>query len=179
MLYPILIGLGALIVLFLIVVALRPSDFRVSRSAIIDAPPSVVFPHINDLHQWEAWSPWEKLDPGMKRTFGGMPQGVGATYTWNGNNKVGEGTNTIVESRPNELVGMKLEFRRPFAGTNAVQFTLTPQGEQTVVTWTMTGKFNFMCKAVGMFMDMDKMCGSQFETGLRQLNTVVTAPANA
>jgi uncharacterized protein YndB with AHSA1/START domain len=174
MLYPILIGVAAVIVLFVIVVALRPPDLRVSRSATIDAPPSVVFPLINDLHHWDRWSPWEKLDPGMKKTFAGAPEGVGASYTWSGNNKVGEGTNTIVESRPDELVGMKLEFRRPFAGTNAVEFTLVPQGHQTVV---MNCKCNFIMKAVGLFMSMDKMCGAQFEEGLANLNTVVTAPA--
>jgi uncharacterized protein YndB with AHSA1/START domain len=174
MLLKILIGLVVVIVAFVIIVALRPSDFRVTRSAVIAAPASAVFPHVNDLHQWEAWSPWDKLDPNMKKTYEGAA-GVGASYSWTGNSQVGEGKVTITESRPNELVGMRLDFVKPFAGTNAVEFTFAPQGSDTVVTWTMTGKYSFVCKAVGLFMDLDKLCGGQFEQGLAQLKNIAEA----
>ncbi len=175
MLLKILIGLVVVIVALVIVIALRPSDFRITRSATIAAPAGTIFPHVNDLHQWEAWSPWDKLDPNMKKTYEGAPSGVGASYSWTGNNQVGEGKVTITESRPSELVGLRLDFVKPFAGTNAVEFTFVPQGSDTVVTWTMTGKYNFVCKAIGLFMDMDKMCGDQFNQGLAQLKSVAEA----
>lgn len=179
MLIKILIALAAIIVLFGIIVALQPSDFRVVRSATIAAPPEVVFAHVNSLRNWEAWSPWAKIDPAMKQTYDGPQAGVGASYTWSGNNEVGEGRNTLTESRPNELVGFKLDFERPFKGTNDVEFTFKPEGNQTVVTWAMTGERNFFFKAIGLFMNCDKICGDQFEKGLLQLKSVAEAEAVA
>ncbi|MHA3772414.1 SRPBCC family protein [Verrucomicrobiota bacterium sgz303538] len=179
MLIKILLSLAAILVVFSIIVALQPSDFRVTRSATIAAPPEVVFAQVNTLRNWEAWSPWAKVDPAMKQTYDGPPAGVGASYTWSGNNDVGEGRNTITESRPNELVGFKLDFERPFKGTNDVEFTFKPEGNQTVVTWAMTGERNFFFKAIGLFMNCDKICGDQFEKGLSQLKSVSEAEAVA
>lgn len=175
MLKKILFALAIILIVLAIVAALQPADFRISRSATISALPAVVFAQVNDLHQWEAWSPWAKLDPALKRTYDGPPAGVGAVYRWVGNSKVGEGQMTITESRPNDLVGMKLEFIRPFACTNATEFTFKPDGEKTVVTWNMTGRNNFMAKAAGLFMNMDKMVGGDFEKGLANLEQVSTA----
>src|SRR5262252_6660707 len=138
MLPIILIGIAGIIIAFVIVVALRPSDFRVMRSSHLVARPETVFAEVNDLHRWEAWSPWAKLDPKAKSTYEGPAAGVGAVFAWSGNNQVGEGRMTIVESRRNELVGFKLEFMRPFKATNAAEFTFRPEGNQTVVTWTMS-----------------------------------------
>src|SRR5215217_1936405 len=118
MLIKVLIVVAALIIIFLIVVALQPSAFRVVRTATIAAPPEAVFAQVNDFHKWEAWSPWAKLDPSMKQTYGGPPAGVGAVYEWSGNGQVGAGRMTITDSRPAELVGIRLEFFRPFKGTN-------------------------------------------------------------
>src|SRR5687768_5531511 len=140
MLKIVLIAIAAVIVVFFIVVAVQPSDFRITRTVSISAPPASVFPHVNDLHKWEAWSPWEKIDPALKRTFEGPPAGPGAIYRWAGNNEVGEGSMTITESRPSDLIRMKLEFLKPFAAQNDVQFTFQPESDQTTVTWTMTGK---------------------------------------
>ncbi len=162
-----------LIIALVVLIITRPSDFRVSRSATIAAPAAAVFAQVNDLHQWEAWSPWAKIDPAMKQTYEGAPTGVGSSYTWSGNNEVGEGRSTIVESRPNELVKFKLEFVRPFAGTNDVEFSFQPAGDKTTVTWAMSGKNNFMGKAVGLVMDCEKMCGDQFEQGLASLKAIV------
>jgi hypothetical protein len=173
MLSNILIGVAAVIALLAIVVALQPSTFRVSRSAKIAASPAAVFAHVNDFHNWLAWSPWEKLDPLMKRTYEGAKAGTGAVYSWNGNNHVGEGRTTITESRPAELVKMRLEFFRPFKGDNDVEFTFKPEERGSTVTWSMVGKKDFMAKAVGLFMNMDKMCGDQFDTGLANLKSVV------
>ena len=173
MLTNILIGVVAIVALLAIVVALQSSTFRVSRSAKIAASPSAVFDHVNDFHNWLAWSPWEKLDPLMKRTYEGAQAGTGAVYSWSGNNQVGEGRSTITESRPAELVKMRLEFFRPFKGDNDVEFTFTPEGKGSTVTWNMVGKKNFMCKAVSMFMNMDKMCGEQFDKGLANLKSIV------
>jgi len=177
MLMPILVGLAVIVVLFLIIVATRPSDFRVSRSAAIAAPPEKVFPHVNELRNWEAWNPWGRLDPNCKMTYDGPPAGVGASYAWAGNNQVGEGRNTITESKPNELVRFRLEFAKPMKATNTAEFTFRPDGDQTVVTWTMTGKNNFAGKAFGLIVNCDKMIGGQFEKGLAELKSLAEAAA--
>jgi uncharacterized protein YndB with AHSA1/START domain len=161
------------IVVFCLVVALRPADFRISRSITIAAPPAAVFPYVNDLHRWEAWSPWAKLDPNMKVTYGGPEAGEGATYHWVGNKEVGEGKMTITESKPSEHVGIRLEFIKPFAATNQTDFTFQPEPDGTAVTWTMSGKNNFLAKAAHMVMNVDKMVGKDFEKGLAQLKAGV------
>jgi hypothetical protein len=177
MLKKILIGIGtaivAVIAIFAIVVALQPSDFRIARTTTIAAPADAVFGQVNDLHKWVAWSPYEKIDPALKRTYSGNPSGVGAIYEWVGNKDVGEGRATITESRPNELVRIQLEFLKPFAATNIAEFSLAPSGDQTSITWSMTGTNNFMFKAVCLFMNMDKMVGSQFEQGLAQMKSLL------
>lgn len=172
MLKIILIAVAAIVVLFFIIVSLRPSDFLVTRTGRISAPVGVVFDNVNDLHKWDAWSPWAKLDPNAKNSFEGPVSGAGASMAWSGNNKVGEGKMTITESRPNERVQFKLEFLRPFKATNTAEFTFKSEGDQTVVTWSMSGKNNFMGKAIGLFMNCDKMVGGQFEQGLASLNSV-------
>ncbi|MDD5199053.1 MAG: SRPBCC family protein [Terrimicrobiaceae bacterium] len=178
MLIKILIAVGAVVALLFIVVAVQPSEFRIARSATIPAPPAVVFEQVNDLHKWQAWSPWAKLDPAAKNSFEGPPAGTGAIFRWAGNDKVGEGSMTITESRPSELVRFRLDFVKPFAGTNVAEFTFKPEGDQTQVTWTMTGTKNFVFKAVGLFMNCDRMVGGQFEQGLADLKSVVQ-PAGA
>ena len=175
MLKKILITLAVIILVFVIVVATRPADFRIVRSTAITAPASVVFAHVNDLHKWDAWSPWAKLDPAMKQTHEGASAGVGAIYSWAGNSEVGEGRMTITESRADELIRIKLEFIKPFAAVNTTEFVFKEDGGQTTVTWDMTGKNNFMSKAFCMFMNMDKMVGKDFEKGLAQLKAVVEA----
>lgn len=175
MLKKILIALAVIVIVFVVVVALQPSEFRVARTATISAPPPAVFAQVNDFHKWEAWSPWAKLDPAMKQTYAGAPAGTGAIYTWAGNDQVGEGRMTLTESRPNELVRIKLEFLKPFASTAATEFTFKPEGNQTMVTWSMAGKNNFMAKAFGLFMNMDKTVGGQFEKGLANLKSVSEA----
>lgn len=179
MLVYILIALAVIVVLFIVIVAMRPPTFRVERSATMNAPPNVVFDHVNDLRKWQAWSPWENLDPNMKRTYEGTPTGAGSMYAWQGNKQVGEGRMTITESRPNELVRFKLEFLKPFKATNTALFTFVPQGGQTTVNWAMQGKNNFMFKAMGMFCNMDKMVGGQFDQGLTKLKSIVESPATA
>jgi hypothetical protein len=179
MLMKILIGLVLLVVVFMGLVALRPSEFRVERSAVVSAPPAVVFAQVNDLHKWEAWSPWVKLDPAAKLSYDGSPAGPGAGFAWAGNHKVGEGRMTITESRPPELIRLRLEFLKPFAGTNTAEFSFRPQGDQTVVTWTMFGRQHFMAKAIGMFMSMDTMIGGMFEKGLAQMKSIAESAGKA
>ncbi len=130
---------------------------------------------MNDFHNWEAWSPWAKLDPAAKATFEGPSTGTGAIFKWAGNKEVGEGSMTITESRPSDLIRIKLEFLRPFEATNSAEFTFKPEGNRTAVTWSMEGKNNFIAKAVCLFMNMDKMVGGQFEQGLAQMKAVVEA----
>ena len=175
MLIKILIALAVIVVVFVVIVAMQPSEFGVVRSATISAPAPALFAQVNDFHKWEAWNPWGKLDPTMKQAYEGAPAGTGAIYTWSGNNEVGEGRMTITESRPSDLIRIKLEFFKPFAVTNTAEFTFKPEGNQTAVTWSMTGNNNFMAKAVHLFMDMDKMIGGMFERGLAQMKSVVEA----
>ncbi|MGH7404633.1 MAG: SRPBCC family protein [Candidatus Methylomirabilales bacterium] len=175
MLKKILIALAAIVVVFVAVVAMQPSEFRVARTATISAPAPVVFAQVNDFHKWEAWSPWAKLDPAAKATFEGPSAGPGAIFRWAGNDEVGEGSMTITESRPSDLIRIKLEFLKPFAATNTVEFTFKPEANQTAVTWSMAGKNNFIAKAVCLFMNMDKMVGGNFEKGLAQMKSAVEA----
>ena len=164
-----------LVIAALVFVATRPEDCHIERSARVSAPPDVVFSIINDLRQWSRWSPYDKRDPNMKTTVEGPGTGPGAIYTWNGNNEVGEGRLTILESKPGELVCMKLEFSRPFRATNQVNFKLAPSDGGTRVSWIMDGKNNFITKAMSLFMNMDKMVGKDFEQGLANLNAVAQA----
>ena len=177
MLKTILVALAVIIVVLVVIVALQPSDFRVARSTTISAPPPAVFAQVNDFHKWEAWNPWGKIDPAMKQTYEGALSGPGAIYTWSGNNEVGEGRMTITDSRPSDLIRDKLEFFKPFAGTNTAEFAFKPEGNQTLVTWSMFGEKNFIAKAVHLVMNMDKMIGGQFEKGLADMKSAVEAPA--
>ena len=175
MLIKTLVALVAIVIVFVAVVAMQPSEFRVARSAAIAAPVPAVFAQVNDFHNWPAWSPYDKLDPAMKKTYAGPPAGTGASYAWAGNSQAGVGRATITESRPNELVRIRLDFEKPFAGTAFAEFRFKPDGERTVVEWSLAGENNFIAKAVHLFMNMDKMVGGQFEDGLAQLRSVAEA----
>jgi hypothetical protein len=166
-------AIAALVVVFLIVVALQPSDFRVERSATMAAPAPAVHAQVNDFQNWRAWSPWEKIDPALRRSYEGPKAGTGAVYAWQGNKDVGEGRMTITDSRPGELVRIKLEFFEPFAAVNTAEFSFKPAGDSTAVTWSMTGQNNFLSKAICLFVNMDSMVGGMFEQGLARMKTVV------
>jgi Polyketide cyclase / dehydrase and lipid transport len=131
---PIVLALVFIAIILIVVIAGQPSEFAVSRQITIAAPPELVFPHVNELRNWEAWNPWGTLDPNCKMTYDGPPAGVGASYSWSGSNKIGAGCNTITESRRNELVRFRLEFQKPMVATNTAEFTFQPSGEKTVVT---------------------------------------------
>lgn len=174
----ILIGLGIVVALFLIFIALQPSEFQVRRQATIQAPPIAVFSLVNDFHNWEKWSPWAKLDPQAKNTFEGAPAGTGAIFSWAGNDQVGEGRMTITDSQPLQLVRIQLEFLKPWAATNLTEFTFQPGDAQTVVTWTMSGHNGFVQRLFCFFMNMDKMVGGDFEKGLAQMKAIAeSAPS--
>ncbi len=176
MLPVILIVVAVLVVAMLVVVAMQSEDFRIARSATIAAAPAEVFPQVNDFHRWEQWSPWAKLDPAMKTTYEGPATGEGSAYSWSGNNKVGAGKMTVLKSQPPERLLIQLDFLRPMKVTNTAEFTFEPKGRSTVVTWTMTGKKNFMAKAFHLVMNMEKLVGPDFEKGLAQLKAVVESP---
>jgi hypothetical protein len=174
MLKKILIGLAVVVVAFVGYAATRPTEYRVERSATLAAPAEIVFDQLSDFRKWGAWSPWEKLDPNMKKTFEGPARGVG----WQGNDKVSKGKMTLVKEEAPKLVGIKLEFVEPFESVADTTFTVTPQSsEQSQVSWAMDGKNNLIGKMFGVFMDMDKMIGADFENGLAQLNVVAKAEA--
>ena len=179
MLKKILIAVAVVVVVFLVVVAMQPSEFHVARTTTIAAPAPVVFAQVNDFHKWEAWNPWAKMDPTMKQSYAGAPAGSGAVYTWAGNSEVGEGRMTVTESRPSDLIRIRLDFLKPFAGTSVAEFTFKPEGDQTAVVWSMTGHNNFITKALCLFMNMDKMIGGQFEKGLAQMKVAAEAAARS
>jgi uncharacterized protein YndB with AHSA1/START domain len=164
-----LIGLVLLAAAFFVVVWLQPDDYRLTRSTTIAAPAATVFAKVNDLRQWDAWSPWAKLDPGAKITFAGPSAGVGASFTWDGNDKVGAGTMTITESKPGERIATRTDFTRPFAGTSNADFVFSQTGNTTNVIWTMAGTHTFIGKAICLVMSMEQMLGPDFERGLAQL----------
>src|SRR6188768_204599 len=169
---PVLLALAIIAILLFIIIVGRPDEFKVVRSATITAPPTAVFEQVNDFHKWDAWSPWAKLDPACKNTFSGAAAGPGAGFAWDGNNKVGAGRMTITDSQLPEVIRINLEFLRPFKSTNATEFTIRSQGNQTVVIWSMTGKSNFICKVFGLIMDGDKMVGKDFEKGLAGIKAI-------
>lgn len=149
--------------------ATKPDHFRVARSTVIKAPPQKIYALIEDFHKWGAWSPYEKLDPAMTRTFGGPPSGLGSTYAWSGNGKAGAGRMEIIEAAaPSKLV-IRLDFTKPMKASNKAVFTLEPEGDATRVTWAMEGDSPFMFKVMDVLMNMDKMAGKDFEAGLASL----------
>lgn len=156
----------------LVYAATRPDSFRVERSATIKAPPDKIFGLIAELQGWTAWSPYEKKDPDMKRTFSGPASGKGAVYEWVGNKNVGQGRMEIVEATPPSKIAIKLDFLKPFEGHNTAEFTMTPAGDNTTVTWAMYGPSPYVAKVMGTVLDMDKMIGRDFEAGLAALKTV-------
>ena len=177
MLKKILLVLAAIVAAILVIGAFQSDTYRVERSVTIAAPAADLFAQVNDLRKTQVWSPWVKLDPAAKYTFEGPSSGVGAINTWAGNHEVGEGRQTIVESRPNELVRLKLEFFKPMTSEAAAEFRFKPDGKGTTVTWSMSGQKNYLTKVMCMFMNMDKMIGGQFEQGLADLKRLVESPA--
>lgn len=168
----VLAGLAVLAILLLIAVALQPEDMRIERSTTIAAAPATVFPHLNELRKWDAWSPWAKIDPNVKMAYDGPPEGIGAISSWAGNSQVGEGRMTIVESQPNQSVKLRLDFIRPIGSTSTAEFVLVPAENRTQVTWKMDGPRPLMTKFVGLFMDIDKLLAEQFDDGLAKLKVV-------
>lgn len=181
MLKTILLSLLGIVVVgiavVLILAARKPDTFQVTRTATINAPPERVYALIADFKAWGAWSPWEKKDPAMKRTYGGPETGTGATYAWAGDKNVGEGSMRIVDAKAPGRLALKLDFIKPFEAHNDVVFSLTPQGPATAVTWTMTGPTPFIGKIMHVFMDMDRMVGGDFESGLTAMKTAAERPA--
>lgn len=165
----ILIILVIIIAALLIYAATRPDSFTVSRSLGITAPAEAIFPLINDFRRWAIWSPYEKLDPAMKRTLSGAESGKGAAYAWESNGKAGIGRMEITNSVPSSLVALKLDFEKPFKANNTVDFTLKPMGNETTVTWAMHGRYPFIARLMGVFFNMDRLVGKDFETGLANL----------
>lgn len=167
-----LVGLIVLIVALAIAVAMQPNEFQVTRSIKIDAPPEVVFPHVNQFAAWEAWSPYEKLDPNMSKTLEGPAAGQGAVMRWSGNGNAGSGSTTIVQSEPDKSIQIDLLMTQPMDCRNDVLFTFEPEGNSTLVTWRMSGKVNLMAKFLHLILDVDKMCGDQFIEELTSLKEI-------
>jgi hypothetical protein len=151
--------------------------FTVTRSIDVNAPANQIFPHLVDFHNWEAWSPWEAIDPDMDKEYSGPDQGVGAVYNWSGNKRAGTGRMEIIEASEPSNVEVALDFVRPFKSSNTTGFHLQPNGDSTKVVWTMVGPITFMTKVMGIFKSMDRMIGPDFEKGPAQLKAVSENPA--
>ena len=169
------LAVAVLLVALAVVIATRPATFRVSRSTVVAAPAEALYARIADFHAWQAWSPWEGLDPSMKREFAGPASGTGAEYGWSGNDEVGKGRMTVTEARRGERVAIRLEFIEPFASVNETEFALAPAAGGTRVEWTMTGHNDFVGKAFGLFVDVEKMVGADFEKGLAKMKALAEA----
>lgn len=175
MIKKILIVIVLVLAGFLTFVAMQPSDFRVVREVKVDAPASAIFPHVNDLKKFDVWNPWSKIDPNIKTTYEGPAAGVGAISKWDGDSKIGSGQMTIVESKPNETIQMKLDMFKPFESTSMAEFTFKTEGKQTSVSWALSGHSNFVSRIFCVFMNQDKMIGGEFEKGLNALKGIVEA----
>ena len=174
MIKKILLALATIVAILFIVILTRPATFRVERSAAVAATPAALFEQVNDHHKFAVWNPFLELDPNVKNTYSGPDSGVGAVCSWEGNNDIGAGSSTIIESKPGELVRMRMDWKRPMEGTATVEFTFKPQGDKTVITWAMFGENGFMGKAMSLFMPCEKMCGPQFEQGLANLGKIAS-----
>jgi uncharacterized protein YndB with AHSA1/START domain len=169
-----IIAIGVVVILagILIYAATRPDSFRIERSATIKAPPEKVYAQINDFKAWTTWSPWEKIDPALKRTYSGPQSGKGAAYAWEGNKDVGSGRMEITDSAPASKIVIKLDFLKPFEAHNTAEFTITRQGDVISVNWAMYGPSPYVSKLMGIFFNMDRMVGGMFEQGLANLKSI-------
>jgi hypothetical protein len=167
----ILIVIGGAVAAILIIASTRPNTFSVRRSIAINARPEKIAPYIDDFHKWTSWSPYEKKDPAMKRTYGGSERGKGAVYEWKGDSKVGAGRIEITDASLSRI-SMKLDFLKPLKAHDTAEFILKPEGKSTNVTWIMQGPNLFIGKIMSVFFNMDKMIGRDFETGLQNLKSV-------
>jgi ribosome-associated toxin RatA of RatAB toxin-antitoxin module len=176
MLKNIVLVLAIVLVAFFGYVATRPDTYRVERSAVVAAPPDVTFDLVNDFRRWDAWSPWDELDPDQKKTYSGPASGEGAVTEWSGDEKVGKGRMTITESVEDEKVVIDLEFKEPFESKSVTTFRFEPAGDEaTKVSWAMEGQSGLMMKAMGLFTDFDAMVGKDFEKGLAALDEAAQA----
>jgi hypothetical protein len=170
------LALLAVFVLWVLLVAsTRPDTFSVQRSLIIRASAKACFDQVNEFKKWEKWSPWEDVDPAVKRIYEGPEAGVGSIYHYQGNSKLGEGRLTITESRPAELVHLKMEFLKPFKATHDTDITFKAEGDRTVIYWRMSGRNNLTAKVIHLFMNMDKLIGDNFIKGMERIKTIVEA----
>jgi uncharacterized protein YndB with AHSA1/START domain len=172
MIKTIVIVVVVLLALLLIYAAIKPDSFRVERTTAIKAAPEKVFPLINDIHHWEMWSPWEKGDPTIKRTYSGAASGKGAVYEWKSDKQVGQGRMEIIESSPPSKIVLKIDFIKPMEGHNTIDFAIMPQGDTSVVTQAMYGPSPYISRLMTIFFSMDKMIGSKFEEGLANVKTI-------
>ena len=152
--------------------------YSVERSVTIDAPPARIYGQIANFHNWISWSPWEDLDPELKRTYSGAESGTGAVYRWSGNRKAGQGRMEITDASEPSRVQIDLVFEKPWKARNDTLFTIQPEGSGSRVAWSITGKNTLMTKVMGIFKSMDNLLGPDFEKGLARLKaTTEKSPA--
>jgi hypothetical protein len=173
MLKKILLGIVAVIAILAIVIFMQPTEFTIERTASFKAPNSAVYSQINDFRNWDAWSPWAKIDSNMTVTYDGPMLGTGSQYMWNANSDAGSGKMMIIGSIPGKYIEIQLDFYEPLPSSNTMIFTISGDSSQSTVTWTMSGTNNFMAKAFNLFFNNEKMIGADFEKGFASLKTIV------
>ncbi|MFZ2162395.1 MAG: SRPBCC family protein [Sideroxyarcus sp.] len=171
MLKTIAIAVAVVVLAILIYAATKPDIFHVERTIDIKASPEKIFGLINDFRQWDVWTPYNK-DPAMKKTYSAKTVGTGATYAWEGNKDVGKGEIAIIGSEPNSRIAFDLHMIEPYEGRNHVVIALKAAGDTTTVTWILEDRHTYFLKLLGLFINMDKMIGRDFETGLAKLKSV-------
>jgi hypothetical protein len=174
-LLAILLGLAGALVTLLVLAALRPAHMVVSRRRRMAVRPDAAFAQVDDFHRWQAWSPWASMDPSMTPTIGGAPRGVGATYAWRGNKKVGQGRMEITAADAPRRIEIALEFIQPFPAKNPTTFEFAPDGGGALVTWSMTGRSPYGMRLMGLFINFDKLIGRDFERGLEAMERAAAA----
>ena len=168
--------LVALLGAFLVYVALRPSEMRVSREIVAQATPEVIFPHINNSEKANAWMPWKDSDPEVKMSYSGPAEGVGSKSSWDSKGQMGTGEALVIESVANQVVKTQLTYTKPFQMSQLAEISLTPVDGGTKIKWSVSGHVGYFFRLLGVFMDCDKMVGNEFEKGLLNLKNRVETP---
>ncbi len=177
MIKTIAIVIAVAIAALLLYAATRPDSMHIERSALIKASADKVHPLINDLHSFNTWNPYNKKDVAMTVTYRGPATGPGSAFDFDGDKSAGKGSISIVEPAGPNRVSMKLDMSSPMEAHNDIAFTLVPLGSNaTQVTWAMHCQSPFIGKLMGVFINMDKMIGRDFETGLASLKTLAERP---
>lgn len=173
MVIKILSIVGTIIGILLIYAGVKSPQMEISRELLIKATPEIIFPYLNNSQKMNDWMPWQNSDPELKMLYSGPSEGAGSRSSWDSSGKMGTGYAEIIESIPNQSVKTKLEYTKPMVMSQVATMSLVPaENGETLVRWSVTGHNSFLFRLIGIFMNMDKMVGGEFEKGLTTLKTI-------